>query len=473
MILNKLRKLGEGAKSGIFYTFSTLLTKGIIFLTIPIFTRIMTTSQIGVVNLYNSWFGLISVISTLSLTSGGYQLALKEFESEKDQYQSSVLSLTMLSALIFALLYFLNRGFWEKFLGMPRELVLLLVIGLIVSPAQEFWMARQRYDYKYKLSSIISISSTCIATMLSVFVVLNTDASETGTMRLICNNTVMYGVAAILAIYIFIKGKTFFSKKFWKFSLSLSIPLVGNSIAKQILDVSDRIMINEFIGTSAVGVYSTLYSISSLTLIVWNAINGAYVPYLFKNIDDKSEHENIRRSSSLILFLYTILAVFMMLLAPEIVRIIATEEYTEAIYIMPPIFMGVSLTAISNMYTNLLIYYKKTKIIMIASGIAAITNILLNALLIPTFGYEAAAYTTLFAYVIMSIILIVVATKAYKHINCCNEMLYSNSFIFKLCIFNVAMAFVSVSLYKTNLLRYLVCAFCFVAIIWAYFKKKK
>ncbi len=66
--------------------------------------------------------------------------------------------------------------------------------------------------------------------------------------------------------------------------MSLSLPLVGHAIAKQILDVSDRIMINRFVGSSAVGIYSTLYSVSSLSLIVWNAMNGAYIPYLYKKI---------------------------------------------------------------------------------------------------------------------------------------------------------------------------------------------
>lgn len=43
------------------------------------FTRIMSTSEIGVVNLYNSWHSMLNAVVTLSLTSGGYSAALKEF----------------------------------------------------------------------------------------------------------------------------------------------------------------------------------------------------------------------------------------------------------------------------------------------------------------------------------------------------------------------------------------------------------
>lgn len=84
-----------------------------------------------------------------------------------------------------------------------------------------------------------------------------------------------------MAFY-FLKGKCFYSSKYWKFSLQLSLPLIGYSIASQILSVSDRLMISKMVGNSAVGVYSTLYTVSSLSLMVWTAINASFEPYLYQ-----------------------------------------------------------------------------------------------------------------------------------------------------------------------------------------------
>ena len=75
---------------------------------------------------------------------------------------------------------------------------------------------------------------------------------------------------------------------------------------------------------------------------------------------------------------YAIVAALLTFFAPEIVRTLATEEYYEAIYIMPPIAGGVFLTCVSNMYSNIMIYYKKTQYIMYASIAAAATNVVLN-----------------------------------------------------------------------------------------------
>ncbi|WP_034785313.1 lipopolysaccharide biosynthesis protein [Eubacterium xylanophilum] len=460
-LISKYTNLSDGAKSGIVFTIATLFTKGLAIITVPIFTRIMSSDQIGVVNIYSSWFSMISVIATLSLTSGGYQLALKEFNNDKDGYESSVLSITTIMGIVIFGLFLLFPAFWSKLLGLPTSLCFLLCIGFLVSPAQDFWMSRQRFEYKYKLSGIISIITTILASIASVVVVVfmtQNGYENTATGRLWANYIFVYGTAFIFLIYIFAKGKKIFVWKYWKFSLSLSIPLMGHAIAITILDLSDRQMISKMVNNSAVGIYSTLYIVSSISLIVWNAINASFVPYLFKNIDDEDRHNDIRKISSLLLIIYCLISVVFTYLAPEIVRILATNEYFEAVYIMPPIAMGVSLTAVSNMYSNILVYYKKTKVIMISSIVAAISNLILNYVFIRAFGYQAAAYTTLVSYVILTLIEGAIATRIYKKLTKKKNMIYPNNIIFCICLVSFVVEMLALLSYKTIIIRYVVCA---------------
>ena len=460
-------------KSGTIYTFSVLITKGLTFITIPIFTRIMSTEEIGNVNLYNSWFSMISILSTLSLTSGGYQLALKEFSDKKNEYDSSVLSITTMMSLVITFFYLLLSDFLNQIIDLPKPLIWLLLIGIIVSPAQDFWMARQRFEYKYKLAAFLSVASAVAASFFSIVVVIyqNAHGGATAEGRLFANNIIMYGFSLLIWIFIMTRGRTIYNREYWKYSLGLSIPLMGHAIAKQILDVSDRIMINYYEGKSAVGIYGTLYTVSAVSLVVWNALNASFVPYLFKNIDFDDKKKKIQNSSSLLLMLYACVAVFMTYLAPEIVRIIATEEYYEAIYIMPPIAMGVSLTAVSNMFSNVLIYYKKTKIIMIASCTAAISNIILNAIFIPLYGYQAAAYTTLLSYILLTIIEAFIGTNTYKKVTGKKEMVYSNKLIIAMCLITMILSFLGLCLYQFKYLRYVTISI--IAIVVGIFIKRK
>lgn len=86
------------------------------------------------------------------------------------------------------------------------------------------------------------------------------------------------------------------------------------------------------------------------------------------------------------------------------IGLLATNDYLSAVSIMPPIVAGVYLTAVSNMYSNVLIYYKKTSLIMVSAVVAALSNVLLNLVLIPRFGFQSAAYSTLISFVILAVL---------------------------------------------------------------------
>ena len=113
-------KIPIGLKSAIVYLFATVFTRGLAIITTPIFTRIMPADQVGMVNLYSSWYSMITVVSTLALTSGGFSIALREFEKERNQYVSSVLSLTSIVAIILGIIYAIAPSFWNGITGLLK-----------------------------------------------------------------------------------------------------------------------------------------------------------------------------------------------------------------------------------------------------------------------------------------------------------------------------------------------------------------
>ena len=470
-IKKKVKSIPLGARSAAVYTAATVFSRGLAIITVPIFTRLMSTEQIGIVNLYNTWHGLISVVATLSLTSGGFAVAMKEYEGRRDEYVSSVQTLTSLVALLIGLLYFIAPSFWNNLLGLPTSLMIVMLFGFLLEPARDFWMSRQRYEYKYKLPGAVSMISALAASLLSIFVVIRMQKSGGENLaegRLISNYIVLFGVAAVIWIYQFAKGKVFINKDFWKFSLQLSLPLIGYQFAAQILNVSDRVMIDKMVSTSAVGIYGTLYSVSSISLLVWNAINASFVPYLFQKIG-KREHK-IKEISLGLLEAYAAIAVVLTFLAPEIVKLLATDEYLEAIYIMPPISAGIFFTSVAHMYSNALVYYKKTKYVMYGSLIAAILNIVLNAIFIPIYGYMAAAYTTLFGYIVMALLEALWAIKLHREQTRTNESVYDDRKILLLSVMTTVVALTGLIWYRNTVLRYVVTA---LGIVFAAFFVKK
>lgn len=455
-IINKIKNIPIGAKSAVVYTISSVFTRGLAIISVPIFTRLMTTDQIGVVNIYNSWYSLISAFATLSLTSGGFAVAMKDYSDRRDEYESSILTLTSIVAIVIALIYAIAPMFWQKMLGLPNALIILMLIGFLFAPARDFWLSRQRYEYKYKLAGAVSVLTAIVATFASIFAVIfvsNRHFEETSLVRLFSNYIIIYGVAAVIWIYILLKGKKFYCKEYWKMSLAISIPLIGYNIAGQVLNVSDRMMIGRLVNNSAVGIYGTLYTVSSLSLLVWQAINASFVPYLFQNID-KKEH-NIKQISNMLLEAYAVIAVLLTFFAPEIVKILATKEYYEAIYIMPSIAAGVFFTSYANLYSNIAVYYKESKYVMYPAIVAAILNLVLNYVFIKMFGYMAAAYTTLFSYIILAILQVIWSAKVCKENNNEINYIYDNKRMLLLAIVTTVVSLMAIPLYSNTFVRYL------------------
>ncbi len=461
-------------KASVVYIFASLLSKGLAIVTVPIFTRLMSTEQMGIVNLFNSWQSTLGAIASLSLTSGGYMVAMREYEESRDEYMSSVLTLTSIIASIMILIYIIDHAFWELVLGLPTSTIILMLLNFFLSPATDFWLARQRYEYKYVATGIITIISSILASIVSVIAVIlasNLHVESLGIVRLFSSYIVTLGMAMVLWIFIMLKGKTFVNKIYWQFSLRLSIPLVGNSIAMQVLNVSDRIMISKIVGNSAVGIYGVLYTVSSISLIVWNAINSSFVPFLFENIENESGIQIIKKTSTQLMAAYGTIAVGITLIAPEIVQILATKEYYEAIYIMPPIAAGIFFTSISNMYSNVLIYYRKTQYVMISSGIAALINVILNYFCIEIWGYMAAAYTTLIAYIILAILQAIISRKIYrKVVRSEKQTVYNDKGVLVLSMIIVASCLGCLPLYFNTGFRY--CIIVSMIIIGMIFRKK-
>lgn len=467
------KKLSAGVAASIVYTLASLFSRGLAIITTPIFTRIMPTDQVGVVSLFQSWASIIGTVATLALTSGGFQLSLREFGKERDRYVSSVLTLTTLMGVLLMAVYAFAPGFWNDVTGLSTPLMVLMLVYLLLSPAQDFWLLRQRYEYKYKAAGLFTFASALVSSVAAVYAVIRAShdgMQALGAVRLFATYSISIVCSLVIWIYILLKGKTLYCGKFWKFSLSLSLPLIGNSIASQILNVSDRTMISSMVGNDAVGIYSTLYTVSSLSLIVWTAINSSFIPYLYENMGNPEKTDKLRTVSSGILALFSVIAFLATMLAPEIVRILATEQYYEAIYIMPPIAAGVFFTAVSNMYSNLLIYFRKTQFIMVSSALAAVLNVVLNYVGIRQFGYIAAAYTTMIAYIVLGVSQMVVATKVYySTTQGTNKFVYNTKLISAILVLTVVCCMSCLLLYKTTLLRYLI----LLVIMAVFFVKRK
>lgn len=445
-------------KSSIVFAISSFILKGISFITTPIFTRILEPAHYGIISTYNSWLSIIEVFALLGLTSAGvFNVGLNDYRDCRNKYISSILTLCNITTILtFAVIFACKAIVGEDFL-LPTNLLIIMFIYFIFNPAMIFWVTRQRYEYKYKAAFIITILSTIVSQAVSVLCVIYLEYNPVSTK--IWGSTIATILFQIpIYIYIYIKGKKFIDFKIWKSVLLFAIPLLPHYLAQHVMSGSDRIMITELYSETAAGIYSVVANIGLIATVVWNAVNASLIPFSFEKLNTK-KYKDLNKVIIPILLVYAIICLGVTLVAPEALAILAPEEYYSGIYAVPPIVIVSFLSALYNIYANVEFYHKKSGNIATATIVSAIVNIILNYLLIPKFGFVAAAYTTL----ISNIILVFMHYFGYR--KCQPERVYNDKIIFLISLGSLILCELCNILYINNIVRYFVIAIILVVII--------
>lgn len=450
-LINKYKEMSTPMKAALWYIICNFINKGISLLSTPIFTRIMTEEQYGTFSIFQSWFNILIIFTSLNIYLSSYTKGLIVYEKEQKKFTSSMLSLTTFITLIFFVVYIFNIDFWTKIFELSPDLMFAMFLELLFMPALEFWMAKERFDYNYRKVIAVSICMNIMCLGLSIVAVVNTQNKIEARVFSDVFSKILF--ASVFFVIILLQGKKIFDKNYWKYALKFNIPLLPHYLSNYILNQSDRIMIGKMVGKVQAAYYSVAYTISTVMFLLVTAINNALTPYIYKTIK-ANEVEKIKSKINPIVILMSFLSIFIMALAPEIIRIFAGESYLDAIYVIPPIAASVYFVFIYSMFSTIEYYYQRTGLISIATSISAILNLVLNFVGIKIWGYYAAGYTTLICYLCLTFFHYIF----YKKI--INKELPKEVYDIKVMIFSgifiLAVMIVMALLYKNIFIRYIV-----------------
>ena len=236
-----------------------------------------------------------------------------------------------------------------------------------------------------------------IAVIISVIVIKLVLTERLYLGRIIPTAATMIFFGMMICVLVYRNSKCFLKKEYLKYALSFSLPLILHGIALNILSQSDRTMITWLADASQTGIYSLIYNFSMIATVITTSLEGIWVPWLYKHLKDKKTEEiNIIARDYINLMTYCLIGVIM--IGPEIVKVLASSSYWGGIKIIPPVVISNFIIFAYTLFVNVEHFHKKTTGITINTVVAALTNIILNFLLIPRYGYIAAAYTTLISY---------------------------------------------------------------------------
>lgn len=397
----------------LFNAMSTMILYGITFVSAPVFSRILGTSDYGIVQTYNAWAQFVTVIIGLNTRSTLSIAKVNLPEKDMHPYQSSVLGLSTSAFLLFFLLALLFQNGIESLVGLPFRFVVVMLLQCFGQFCVAFLNTVFTYEMNARINMIVSVLIATANFTLSYFFILAAEGNNKFAAR-IFGSASAYIVAGFIAfLYIMRRGKCFFDKKYWKFCFPLCLPMIFHGIAAIICASSDRIMISKMIDSSAVGIYTLACNFAYIMDSIWTALHNSWDP-IFMNLVKSERFEELKKRSQNYITLFSCLTIGFIMLTPEVYRLFAEKTYWEGMNVIPWIVFSIYATFIYSFGANYEFAYKKTNMIAIGSTIAGISNIILNFFLITNRGYLGAAIATLLSNCILAAIHLIFAKRIAK-----------------------------------------------------------
>ena len=394
---------GKQVRNSLIYILQVSLGYILPLIAIPIFTRILSPEDYGILAL-----AMIYGIIMSGLANFGVSLA---FERNFFQYKDDIRKQSQLlySSLMFvvgnftilAIITYLFNQYISQFLlnsGQYGELILTTFAGyFFMNTANNFFFiffknSEQAITYtKYRL--LINVNNT----LCSMFLVLYLRMGVIG----IAMGQLVAGASMFLYLTtIFLKKYNFsISKSILLESLKISYPLTPRIMFGVLNSQFDKYMISMLANVSGVGVYHIGKKFSEIIFSFMTALENVFNPQVFQRMFGQHEHSDESIGRYLLPFLYFSIAfaLSISLFSEEFITLLTPVSYHGAIPITTILSIYMGFLFFGKITGIQLIYSKKTNIITVITFLSIVLNVGLNIPMIIKFGAIGAAWATMLA----------------------------------------------------------------------------
>ncbi len=383
------------------YFSANVATKAIAFISIPVFTRLLTEADYGIIEVFRSYLGLFAVIMSLN----SYSAVGRYYYEKTDDFDKFLGSTLVFIALIFCVTVPLYLIFYRRISNvmqlpglLPVYLLFACFFMILLRVYQQVLIPQKRSKESAAINVTKGYATLAAAILLTWILKENRYLGQVWATLL-----TGLGFSAYFLIKLFKNVKLSFVPGHIKYIAAYSFPLIPYALSGVILAQFDRIMINTTIDSASAGLYSLGYNVGMLLLIVVSSIQTAFMPDFFKFLDNK-EYDRLNILSGKLFSIIVAVALGLVFFAREIVYLLADEKFYPGLKVVPVVVVGYVFYAMFMIYGSYIAYAKKTIFTSAVSLSAGMVNIILNLIFIPKYGFIAAAYTTVVSYFVMFIL---------------------------------------------------------------------
>lgn len=389
------------------YGLGDVLLRATAIITMPIYTRIFSVDDYGILSLVLTLSGLLGAILILGGDSAYARFFFETSDVEQRQrITSSWFGFLALWAIAVALLCLPLAGFLSRWSFGDAAQAPLFVLALMACPITLInTLCGQvlRNQFQARLFSILNVVTTLLSIGLSLFAVVRLQWGLAG---------VLAGALAAAAIMLPVRLWTargmlrpVFSFDIVRSMLAFGVPLVPASLGVWVFMSSDRIILGKLSTLDQLGLFAVATSVASLLVLVNGAIGQAWTPHAFQVYENQPEEARVFYGQVLTYLLigFGILTVGITAFASVLLRVLAAPAFAPAAIAVGPLALGVMANASVHVTAAGISLTKKTKYLAMASWGAALVNIVLNLLLVPRWGMLGSSWAMATTYLALTL----------------------------------------------------------------------
>ena len=407
-------------KQSLIYGVGHVMARLITFLLLPLYTHAFTQVEYGALSLAYAFMGFALIIYRYGMDTALMKYSVQRSGQNRKKYITIIVGVQAITGILFTLLLYLSRNFTAVYvLGIDRpDWMIYLAVILFFDSMWNLPMLILRSEERAGPFISFNLLNVILTMVLNILFVVYWDNGIEGVFKanIIASSSVFFFSLPIILKRIELN---LFEKEAFINIMKFALPFLPAGIFTMIMELSDRYLLEYYLGTAEVGLYSAGKKMGMLGLTVVMGFNMGWTPYFLKRGKQNGARIEFSKITTLFLGIMGYVTVLVSIWISNIMRLPISDrtligsEFWACEQVVSTILIGYFFFAT---YVIQLpgVYMKEiTSWVPIFRIVGASSLILSSVFFIPIFGYLGAAYAVVLAFILMSISIYFRTNKIY------------------------------------------------------------
>lgn len=376
-------------------TIANFGTKFLSFFLVPLYTSVLTTAEYGIYDLVNTTIGILIPVLTQNIVD-----AVLRFSIGSGDGASKVLGIGLRHLLIslVPVCIFLGANYAVCFLPSIRELSLLIFLMYLSQALSGMVLYYARGANRFGDIAVSSVFCSVITLCLNVVFLVFLKWGLPGYFVANIVGPLLQSIFLLVRVGFHGASPVRVDKGLERSMLEYSRPLVANSAAWWVNNVSDRYIVTFFCGLSANGIYSLASKIPSILSIFQTIFNQAWTISAVEEFDPEDSNGFFSGMYSVYNCGMVVLCSAIILMDVPLAGFLYSGEFFKAWEYVPFLTIAIVFGAVSGYVEGIFAAVKDSKRCAQTTVVGAVSNIVINLALVPLIGPLGSAIATAACY---------------------------------------------------------------------------